>query len=348
MPQRAIRVVDHPPAVEVIDQTLLPHELRWVPLLRLAAVVEAIRAMRVRGAPLIGVTAAYGLWLATRDDPSDEAVLAAAAALRAARPTAVNLGRAVERVAGAVVAAPVAERAQRARAEADAICAEEAAAGRAIGDYGLTLLREAASRRPGSPVQILTHCNTGWLATVEYGTALAPIYRARQEGLPVHVWVPETRPRNQGWLTAWELDQEEVPFTVVPDNMAGHLIQRGEVDLVLVGSDRTTRTGDVCNKIGTYLRAVVAREHGVPFYVAVPSSSIDWTIRDGTTIPLEERSPNEVIRIGNVALGPVQTPVRNVAFDVTPARLVTALVTERGICPASEAGLRQLFPDLAT
>jgi methylthioribose-1-phosphate isomerase len=246
-----------------------------------------------------------------------------------------------------VLASPPVERVQRAYAEAAAIAREEQKACRAIGDHGLELLRDLHRRRQ-RPVRVLTHCNAGRLATLEYGTALAPVYRAREESLPVHVWVDETRPRAQGWLTAWELRAASVPHTVIADTAAGHLLQRGEVDLVLVGTDRVTRNGDVCNKIGTYMVALAARESQVPFYVAGPSSSIDWTISDGTKVPIEERSAQEVTHWQGRALGPDDSAARNPAFDLTPARLVTGLITERGICPATEAGLLSLFPERRT
>jgi methylthioribose-1-phosphate isomerase len=357
MTPRPLRPAPDGQAVEVLDQTLLPHEEHWVRLATVDDAIEAIRAMRVRGAPLIGVTAAYGLGLAARHDPSDRAIRQAAAALRATRPTAVNLAWAVDRMTRAMLAKPVSDRGACAWREADAILDQDVAACRAIGDHGLELLRAARGGRGEGPVQVLTHCNTGWLAAVEYGTALAPVYRAVEEGLAVHVWVAETRPRNQGWLTAWELARAGVPHTMVADNMVGHLIQRGLVDLVLVGTDRTTRRGDVCNKVGTYLRALAAREHGVPFYVAAPSSSIDWNAERGTGIPLEERDATEVTHLSGrgpdgrpvrVALGPEGTAAWNVAFDVTPASLVTGLITERGVCPASTEGLTVLFPEHAS
>jgi methylthioribose-1-phosphate isomerase len=342
-------------AISILDQTLLPHREAWLRLQSLDAVAEAIRAMRVRGAPLIGVTAAYGLSLALRDDPSDQELDRAVRVLTATRPTALNLGWALTRVAAAARAAAPPERALRAFQEAETIALEDVAACRAIGDHGLPLLRGLQRAVGGSrPVQVLTHCNAGWLAALEYGTALAPVYRAHEEGLPVHVWVDETRPRNQGWLTAWELGRAGVPHTVVTDNASGHLLQRGEVDIVLVGADRVARNGDVCNKVGTWLKALAADEAGVPFHVAAPGSSIDWGRADGRSIPIEERGPEEVtdsrgIGAGGepvtVRLAPPGTPVRNLAFDVTPARYITSLITERGVGPASEAGLVGLFPE---
>jgi len=354
---RPLRVAPDGRSITILDQTLLPHEEEWRTLRTLDEVAEAIREMRVRGAPLIGVTAAYGLALALQDDDSPARAAAAETVLAATRPTAVNLRWALGRVARAAREAPAGERAASALAEAGRIAAEDVAACRAIGDHGLAILRRLHREAGGErPVRVLTHCNAGWLATLEYGTALAPVYRAVEEGLPVEVWVDETRPRNQGWLTAWELGRQGIPHTVVTDNASGHLLQRGEVDLVLVGTDRTARNGDVCNKVGTWLKALAADEAGVPFYAAVPSSSIDWSAPDGRAIPIEERGADEVSavrgrdadgRLVTVGLGQAGTAVRNIAFDVTPARYVTGLLTERGTCPASEAGLRGLFPEAA-
>lgn len=344
-------------AVTILDQTLLPHQERWQRLDSLDGVVEAIAAMRVRGAPLIGITAAYGLAIALRADPSDRGLVHAAGRLAAARPTAVNLGWAIARVAAVARGADPARRAAVAFREADAIAAEDVAACRAIGDHGLALLRRLhAAGGAGRPVQVLTHCNAGWLAALEYGTALAPVYRAFEEGIPVHVWVDETRPRNQGWLTAWELGRQGVPHTVVADNASGHLLQRGQVDIVLVGTDRTARNGDVCNKVGTWLKALAADEAGVPFHVAVPGSSIDWSLADGRSIPIEERNGAELTEVHGLGLdgqpvsarvAPEGTPVLNLAFDVTPARYITGLITERGACLAGEAGLLGLYPERA-
>jgi methylthioribose-1-phosphate isomerase len=316
---------------------------------------EAISTMQVRGAPLIGLMAAYGLCLALMTDDSDAALDDARAALLSTRPTAVNLRHALDVVADAARAAPRGERARVAYALAAQLCEQEIAACRAIGDHGLALLRDV-QQRPGhrGPVRVLTHCNAGRLATLEYGTALAAVYRAAEEGVPVQVWVGETRPRSQGWLTAWELAAACVPHTVVSDTATGHLLQRGDVDIVLVGTDRTTRTGDVCNKIGTYPIALAAAAAGVPFYAAVPSSSIDWSLQDWRAIPLEERSGDELRRVRGrgptgqvspVEVGSPDAPVRNIAFDVTPARLVTGLLTERGVCTASRRGLLSLFPE---
>jgi methylthioribose-1-phosphate isomerase len=339
---RTIRRSDDGAAVEAIDQTRLPRELAFVRLETLGDAARAIRTMVVRGAPLIGATAAYGLWLAMADDPSDEALDRAARALVATRPTAVNLRAAVEDVRARLAPLPPAARADAALSRAEAIADEDVAINRAIGQNGLWLihgLHDAADR--ARPVEVVTHCNAGWLATVDGGTALAPVYAAHDAGLPVHVWVTETRPRNQGSaLTAWELGKHGVPHTVIVDGAAGHLMQRGKVDLAIVGTDRTTAEGDVANKIGTYMLAVAARDCRVPFYVALPSPTIDWTLGDGLAeIPIEERDAAEVTGV------PPGSPASNPAFDVTPARLVTALVTERGICVASREGLLGLFPE---
>jgi methylthioribose-1-phosphate isomerase len=341
----------------IIDQTVLPYELRVARLATVEDAGRAIATMQVRGAPLIGATAAYGLALALRRDPGDGALEEARRRLLATRPTAVNLRWAVDRVAGVVAGLALDRRADAAYAEAGRIADEDVERNRRIGEHGLALIREAAGRRGGGPVRVLTHCNAGWLATVDWGTATAPLYRAHDEGIPVHVWVDETRPRNQGaGLTAWELGHHGVPHTVVVDNAGGHLMQRGLVDLCLVGTDRTTAGGDVANKIGTYLKALAARDTGVPFYVAAPSSSIDWGLEHGADVPIEERAGDEVAevtgrtadgRVATVRVVPDGSPVANPAFDVTPARLVTGLITERGIAAASRAGLAALFPDRA-
>jgi methylthioribose-1-phosphate isomerase len=339
--------------VEVIDQTCLPHRFETVSLTTVEQAAAAIRDMTVRGAPLIGVTAAFGLALAMRADASDRTLEDAAALLTKARPTAVNLRWAIERMRGRLCGLAPIERAAAAQAEAICMADEDVAICEAIGEHGAGLIRKAG--RPGKArVDVLTHCNAGWLCAVDWGTALAPIYKAHRQGLPVHVWVDETRPRNQGAsLTAWELSKEGVPHTVIADNTGGHLMQHGEVDLCIVGSDRTTRAGDVCNKIGTYLKALAAFDNRVPFYVALPSSTIDWRIDDGLReIPIEQRSPCEVThisgltddgRIETVRLTPDGSPAANYGFDVTPARLVTGLITERGVCEASPAGLKALF-----
>jgi methylthioribose-1-phosphate isomerase len=343
-------------AVEIIDQTRLPHAFVTVRLATLDDAAHAIRAMLVRGAPLIGATAAWGLWLALRADASDAGLTRAHATLLATRPTAVNLRWALDRVRAHVSPLAPTARAAAARQLAIEICDEDVALNRGIAAAGLPLIRAIAARKkPGERVNVLTHCNAGWLATVDLGTATAPIYAAHDAGIPIHVWVDETRPRNQGAsLTAWELLNHGVPHTVAVDNAGGHLMQRGLVDLVIVGTDRTTATGDVCNKIGTYLKALAARDNGVPFYAAVPSPSIDWTLRDGLReIPIEERPAHEVSHlagrlpdgtVATVGLTPEGSAVANPAFDVTPARLVTGLITERGVTDASESGLRRLFP----
>ncbi len=361
-------------SIAVIDQTQLPHTFTTRSIASLDQAAEAIATMVVRGAPLIGVTGAYGLMLALQADPSDGALAAAFTQLLATRPTAVNLQWALERVRERVLPLAPAQRALAAQQEAGAIAEEDVLMCEAIGDHGLALFQELAARRPANrqnePFNVLTHCNAGWLATVDWGTALAPIYKAHRAGLQVHVWVDETRPRNQGAsLTAFELGREGVPHTVIVDNAGGHLMQHGQVDAVIVGSDRTTRSGDVCNKIGTYLKALAAHDNGVPFYVALPASTIDWSISDGVAeIPIEARSEREVthiqglvspvagaalgesprgdasvVSLTQVQLTPTGSRGFNPAFDVTPARLVTALITERGVVSASEEGLKQLY-----
>lgn len=344
-----LRLAEDGWSLEILDQTMLPDEVVVRRLATFEQVIEAILSMRVRGAPLIGITAAYGVCLGLMVDDSDAALQELEGALLDTRPTAINLRAAVGRMMRAVRPLLRSARVDAAYREAAVIADEERRACRAIGDYGLGLLKAARDRRgDGRPVQVLTHCNAGWLATLEYGTALAPVYRAVEEALSVHVWVDETRPRSQGWLTAWELGRRDVPHTVVADTASGYLLQSGEVDLVLVGADRVTRRGDVCNKIGTYLVALAAREARVPFYVATPSSSIDWSLSDGGQIPIEERSPDEVTHMHGRRLAPLGTGARNPAFDVTPARLVSGLITERGICAASEHGLLGLFGDTRT
>lgn len=356
IPYRTIWPAADGDGVEIIDQTRLPHEFVVVRLRTLDDAAHAIRAMLVRGAPLIGAAAGWGLALASADDPSDAGLIRAGEILCAARPTAVNLRWAVERATRVVRPLPPGERAAAARIEAAAIADEDVAMCRAIGEHGARLIAAAAEKNPGRPVNVLTHCNAGWLATVDWGTALAPIYVAQEQGIPLHVWVDETRPRNQGAsLTAWELGRAGVAHTVVADNVGGHLMQHGMVDLCIVGSDRTTSTGDVCNKIGTYLKALAAHDNNVPFYVALPSSTIDWTLRDGVKeIPIEQREAEEVaLMTGKTAQGRIETvrilpegsPAANYAFDVTPARLVSGLITERGVCAASPAGLATLYPE---
>jgi methylthioribose-1-phosphate isomerase len=354
-PMRTIWPAVDGSAVEIIDQRLLPHELVIARLETAADVVRAIRDMAVRGAPLIGAAAAYGVALAVAADPSDAAIEWAVLALAATRPTAVNLAWALAAMRQELTPLAPVERATAAFARAAVIAEEDVAINRAIGEHGLTLIEAARRRKGGERVEILTHCNAGWLATVDWGTALAPIYRAHDQGIPVHVWVDETRPRNQGAsLTAWELAQHGVPHTIIADNAGGHLMRRGMVDLCITGTDRTAANGDVANKIGTYLKALAAHDNGVPFYVALPSPTIDWSLADGDAIPIEERDPREVTHIAGwaeagarieVRLTPEGSPAANFAFDVTPARLVSALITERGICPASRDGLLDLFPE---
>ena len=343
--------------VEIIDQILLPHRFEIKRIDSLKAMVVAIKTMQVRGAPLIGAAAAYGMALAALKDASDEGLAKAAADLLASRPTAVNLSWAVERMLAHLQPLAASARSAAAWAEAAAICDEDVAINQAIGQHGLKLIEaqiELQKRTSLMQFNILTHCNAGWLATVDWGTALAPIYAAHDAGLAVHVWVDETRPRNQGAsLTAWELGQHGVPYTVVTDNAGGHLMQRGKVDLLIMGADRVTSTGDVCNKIGTYLKALAAFDNQVPFYVAVPSPSIDWTITNGLReIPIEERNADEVAFItgrlpdGNLAtvnILPPGSPAANPVFDVTPARLVTGIITERGVCAPEQLGA--LFPE---
>ena len=354
-PTRTIWVEPDRESVGIIDQTRLPHAFATCRLASLADAASAIATMQVRGAPLIGATAAYGMWLAMRDDPSDEGVARARARLLATRPTAVNLRWALDRVAAALDRCPERARADAALAGADEIAGEDVAINRGIGEAALPLIRRVAERR-GGPVNILTHCNAGWLATVDWGTATAPIYMAHDAGIAVHVWVDETRPRNQGAsLTAWELANHGVPHTLIVDSAAGHYMSRGEVDLVLTGVDRAAATGDICNKIGTYQKALAAKDNGVPFYAALPSPTIDWTIRDAMTqIPIEERGAEEVTRltgrlddgtVATITITPPGTRAANPAFDVTPARLLDGLVTERGIAQPSEPGLLALFPE---
>jgi len=339
--------------VEVIDQTKLPHRFATVRLASMADAIHAINAMTVRGAPLIGATGAYGLAFSLRNDPSDEGLDSAYDMLLATRPTAVNLRWSLDRVRDAVRNRPRGERADAAWREAAAICDEDVETCRRIGEHGLALFRKMAAEKAG-PLNILTHCNAGWLACVDWGTALAPIYMAHDQGIPVHVWVDETRPRNQGAsLTAFELGSHGVHHTIVADNAGGHLMQRHDVDVAIVGADRVTRNGDVANKIGTYLKALAAKDNNVPFYVALPSSTIDWTLASGNLIPIEERDESEVTtmtgrlpdgRVATVNIVPPGSEAANPGFDVTPARLITGFITEAGICNANEQGLRSLFP----
>jgi methylthioribose-1-phosphate isomerase len=346
-------------SVGIIDQTKLPHALQTIRLASLEDAAHAIKSMQTRGAPLIGAVAAYGVALALRVDASDAALERAHATLVATRPTAVNLRWALDEVTASVRSQPGDARVKAAYARAAAICEEDAACSEAIGEHGLAIIERIAAAKPaGEPVNVLTHCNAGWLATVDWGTALAPVYKAHLKGLPLHVWVDETRPRNQGAaLTAWELGHQGVPHAVIADNTGGHLMQHGMVDLVITGADRVTAHGDVCNKIGTYLKALAARDNGVPFYAALPSSTIDFMIGDGVAeIPIEQRGAEEVAtmtgrtadgRIETVAVVPDGSAVANYAFDVTPARIITGLITERGVVAATHAGLAAQFPERA-
>jgi len=345
---------DDPAVVQIIDQRLLPHDYKVHDLRTWQDADMAIADMYVRGAPLIGATAAWGLYLAALEDPTPSGVRKAADALLQSRPTAVNLRWGIERIMRLVEQSDI-DLVERIRMDAQAICDEDVEISRGIGEHGVTLIEEISKRKAGNTVNVLTHCNAGSLATINYGTATAPIYIAQQRGIAVHVWVDETRPRNQGsQLTAWELAESGVPHTLIVDNAGGHLMQHGKVDLVITGTDRTTRCGDVANKIGTYLKALAARDNDIPFYVALPSTTIDWQSRDGIAeIPIEERDAEEVSHIYGMVDGqPARvrttasdTPICNPAFDVTPARLVTGLITERGICAASEDGLLGLFPE---
>jgi methylthioribose-1-phosphate isomerase len=344
-------------SVGAIDQRNLPHEFCVTRLTSCEAAADAIRSMLVRGAPLIGATAAYGVALAMRADSSDAALDTACAMLLATRPTAINLRWALDELRLALKPLPAAARVAVAYARAGAIAEDDVAINQAIGRHGLALVEAlAATKKPGERVNVLTHCNAGWLATVDWGTATAPIYLAHDRGLAIHVWVDETRPRNQGAsLTAWELGHHGVPHTVIPDNTGGHLMQHGMVDLVIVGTDRVAANGDVCNKIGTYLKALAAHDNGVPFYVALPSPTLDFSIDDGLAqIPIEQRAADEVTmmtgrtadgRIETVRIVPDGSPVANYGFDVTPARLVTGLITERGVLRADRAALAAAFPE---
>ncbi|HUI94660.1 MAG TPA: S-methyl-5-thioribose-1-phosphate isomerase [Xanthobacteraceae bacterium] len=344
-------------SVGVIDQTRLPHRFATRRLATLADAADAIARMVIRGAPLIGATAAYGMALALREDPSDEGLERAYATLLATRPTAINLKWALDEIMAAVRNRPRGARVAAAYARAAAIAEEDVAINRALGRHGAKLITAIAANKDGAPVNILTHCNAGWLAAVDVGTACAPIYTAHDAGVAVHVWVDETRPRNQGAsLTAWELNHHGVPHRVIADNTGGHLMQHRMVDIAIVGADRVTANGDVCNKIGTYLKALAAHDNGVPFYVGLPSPTIDFSVADGRDIPIEERGADEVAtmtgetadgRIETVRVVPQGSAVANYAFDVTPARLVTGLITERGVIAPTRAALAQAFPERA-
>jgi methylthioribose-1-phosphate isomerase len=353
-PTRTLRAHPERRAIDIIDQTRLPHALHWVRVATLDEAAHAIRAMQVRGAPLIGATAAYGLAIALSGDASDTGLEHAVTVLGATRPTAVNLHWALARMQRALAPLPAAERGTAAWQEAAAIAEEDVAQNAAIGQHGLALLRQLP-RRQGNTLNVMTHCNAGWLATVDWGTALSPVYAAHDAGLPVHVWVSETRPRNQGLLTAWELAQHGVPHTLIADNAAGLLMREGKVDAVIVGADRIAANGDVANKIGTYLKGLACADNGIPFYVAAPRSTLDFACPDGAAIPIEERDGDEFRRVHGLdahatptALQqlPAAQAVANPAFDVTPARLVDAIITERGSCPASCDGLLDLYPEM--
>ncbi|MBM3602044.1 MAG: S-methyl-5-thioribose-1-phosphate isomerase [Alphaproteobacteria bacterium] len=357
IPRRTIWLESDGWSVGIIDQTKLPHAFVTLRLTTVEEAAHAISAMLVRGAPLIGAAAAYGVCLALRVDAGDPALDRAYDTLVKTRPTAINLRWALDAMRAHLKALAPTARLAAAYKKAAEIADEDVGINRSIGEHGLALIRAAASRKkPGETINVLTHCNAGWLATVDWGTATAPVYLAHEAGMKIHVWVDETRPRNQGAsLTAWELNNHGVPHTVIVDNTGGHLMQHGMVDLCFVGTDRTTAEGDVCNKIGTYLKALAAKDNNVPFYVCLPSPSIDWTINDGIRqVPIEQRGGDEIARITGrtddgrietVTITPEGSPVANYAFDVTPARLVTGLVTERGACAASREGLLGLFPE---
>ena len=343
--------------VMIIDQRWLPHNFRIVPLEELSDFAAAIRDMWVRGAPLIGTTAAYGMAIAMTEDATDEGLRQAYDTLIATRPTAINLLWALDRVKKVLIHKSASERRDEALKLANQIAEEDVEINRRIGEHGLEIIKKISEAKPdGEPVRILTHCNAGWLATVDWGTATSPMYHAHNAGIPIHVWVDETRPRNQGAITAWELQSEGISSTYITDNAGGHLMQHGQIDMALVGTDRTTAQGDVCNKIGTYLKALAARDNNVPFYVSLPSPTIDWRILDGIKdIPIEERSEHEITHvqgkltdgsIAEVQVTPAGTPCGNPAFDVTPNQLVTGLITERGISEASETALARMFPDI--
>jgi methylthioribose-1-phosphate isomerase len=356
-PWRTIWIEPDGWSVGVIDQTRLPHRFETKRLATLADAAAAISTMVIRGAPLIGATAAYGMALALREDVSDEGMDRAYATLHATRPTAINLKWALDEILAVVRNRPRGERVAAAYARAAKIAEEDIATNRALGRHGARLIADIAAKKNGAPVNILTHCNAGWLAAVDVGTATAPIYTAHEDGVPVHVWVDETRPRNQGAsLTAWELNHHGVPHRVIADNTGGHLMQHGMVDIAIVGADRVTANGDVCNKIGTYLKALAARDNGVPFYIGLPSPTIDFAVADGRDIPIEERSGDEVAtmtgetadgRIETVRVVPKGSGVANYAFDVTPARLVTGLITERGVLAPTREALAAAFPERA-
>ena len=349
-PTRTI-MFDNEQGLRIIDQTRLPFTVQWLALKTLADACVAISTMQVRGAPAIGAVAAFGMALAAKENARWEFLLEAATQLKSTRPTAINLAWAVNRQLAVLEGIDESQRLPKSMLEAEKICTEDVKACSAIGDYGLALIEAIAAKKPGQAVNVLTHCNAGWLATVDWGTALAPIYKAHEKGINIHVWVDETRPRNQGaLLTAFELSQQGIANTLICDNAGGHLMQQGRVDLCLVGSDRTAANGDVCNKIGTYLKALAAMDNQIPFYVALPVSTIDWALSSGHKIPIEERDEQEVLTVAGmlnnealaVNITHPQAVAANPAFDITPARLVSGLITELGIYPADEAGMTQL------
>lgn len=352
----SLRLNSHRSGVDIIDQTLLPHKLEWLGLDSLEGYCESISNMRVRGAPLIGITAAFGLATALLSDSSTNGFNSARAALLATRPTAINLQWALERVASHVLPLEDSKRAEAAFLCARSLREQDIESCSRIGEFGRSILQDLLLERGAEQLHVMTHCNAGWLAAIEWGTALAPIYKAHEAGIPVHVWVSETRPRNQGaFLTAWELQRAGVPYTVVADNSCGHLMQQGMVDCVIVGSDRTAANGDVCNKIGTYLKALAAKANGIPFYTALPVSTIDWGCTTGADIPIEVRDSGELLSISGmdeaetfrrVRLGGTDSRGHNPAFDITPAELVTGLITERGLIEASSTGLSRLRSSL--
>ncbi|MBB43558.1 MAG: S-methyl-5-thioribose-1-phosphate isomerase [Rhodospirillaceae bacterium] len=357
-PYRSIWLEDDEKSVGIIDQTRLPHDFLKVYLKTAADAAVAIQTMQVRGAPLIGATAAWGIYLATREDPTDTGLRASCENLLSTRPTAVNLIWAIKRMKKRLLSLPLNKRKQEAKLLAQKICDEDIEICHAIGNWGVNIIRDIwETKGKSSTVNILTHCNAGWLATVDWGTATAPIYAANERGIPVHVWVDETRPRNQGAaLTAWEFASHSVPHTLVVDNAGGHLMQRGKIDLLITGADRAAENGDIANKVGTYLKALAAADNHVPFYVGLPGPTIDWTCQSGNKIPIEERGADEVLRITGqtkrglietVNIAPKTTQAANPAFDVTPAKLITGLITERGICTASREGLKSLYPEKA-
>ncbi len=345
--------------IQIIDQRRLPHEFVIEDLKTVDDIVIAIKDMHVRGAPLIGVTAAFGMYLAClnapKNDSFDNYIKNSYEQIKATRPTAIDLLWALEKeMAAIILGKSISEKIENALKVASEIREESIKQCKMIGGYGLKIIKEISEKKKGNIVNILTHCNAGWLATVDYGTATSPIYAAFEKGIKIHVWVDETRPRNQGLLTAWELSQQGIPHTIIADNTGGYLMRQGMVDMVIVGSDRTTFNGDVTNKIGTYLKALAAKDNNIPFYVALPSSSIDWKLKDSKEIPIEQRNADEINYVhgidengkaAKIRITPKESPAVNYAFDITPSRLVTALITERGVCKPNKAGILTLFPE---